>query len=133
MPDVVKYQQETFLPTMKEYHRRLVEYEIGNVEQEVLKEPENCVKPRLVLVAHDESTSQANDGLKAGWVLDGEQPLKKKGPGRGLHQSDVTCLTFGWMKEASQTLEYGKNYEGYWNGELFCKQVISNLMFKGRL
>ena len=74
-----------------------------------------------------------NDGPKAGWVLDGEQPLKKKGPGRGLHQSDVICLTFGWMKEASQTLEYRKNYEGYWNGKLFCKQVISNLMFEGRL
>jgi hypothetical protein len=132
-PDVVEYRQETFLPAMKEYRHRLVEYEVGNVEQEVLKEPENCVERRLVLVAHDESTSQANDGPKAGWVLDGEQPLKKKGPGRGLHQSDVICSTFGWMKEASQTLEYGKNYEGYWNGELFCKQVISNLMFKGRL
>ena len=56
-PDVVEYQQETFLPAMKEYRRRLVEYEIGNVEQEVLKEPENCVERRLVLVAHDESTS----------------------------------------------------------------------------
>ena len=29
----------------------------------VIKEPENCVERRLVLVAHDESTSQANDGL----------------------------------------------------------------------
>ena len=29
----------------------------------------------------------------------------------------------GWLKNASQTLEYGKNYDGYWNGELFVKQV----------
>jgi len=29
----------------------------------------------------------------------------------------------GWLKNASQTLEYGKNYEGYWTGEMFVKQV----------
>jgi hypothetical protein len=27
------------------------------------------------------------------------------------------------LPEASQTLEYGKNYDGYWNGKLFVKQV----------
>jgi hypothetical protein len=73
----------------------LIEYEVGNVEQEVLKKPRNYVEQRLVLVAHDESTSQANDRPKASWVLDSEQPLKKKGPGQGLHQSDVICSTFG--------------------------------------
>jgi hypothetical protein len=42
-----------------------------------------CICERkLVLVAHDESTCQANDGPKAGWVMEGEQPLKKKGVGR---------------------------------------------------
>ena len=57
-------------------------------------------------------TTQANDGVKKSWVLSGEQPL-----------TDVVCATFGWLEEASQSLEYGKNYEGYWNGELFVKQV----------
>ena len=57
------------------------------------------------------------------WVLEGEQPLKHKGPGHGLHESAVICSTFGWMKEASVTMGYGKNYEGYWTGELFVKQV----------
>ena len=74
-------------------------------------------------MAHDEATMQANDGDKEGWVLDGEQPLKKKGARRGHHQSDVTCSTYGWLKGASVTMEYGKNYEGYWTGELFVKQV----------
>jgi hypothetical protein len=32
------------------------------------------------------------------------------------------------LREASQTLEYGKNYDGYWNGELFVKQVWSGSM-----
>jgi hypothetical protein len=76
-----------------------------------------------VLVAQDEMTPQANDRKKKSWVLDGEQPLKKKGVSHGIHQSDVICSTFGWLKDASQGLEYGKNYEGYWTGELFVKQV----------
>ena len=83
---------------------------------------------KLVLVAHDEMTAQAHDSNKKEWVLNGEFWMKKKGVGRGLHQSDVICSTvglaqLGWLQDASQTLEYGKNYDGYWNGELFNKQV----------
>ncbi|KIL57128.1 hypothetical protein M378DRAFT_1031360 [Amanita muscaria Koide BX008] len=83
---------------------------------------------KLVLVAHDEMTAQANDGKTMSWVWQGEQPLKKKGVGRGLHQSDVICSTVGWLKDASQTLEYGKNYDGYWNGELFVKQLTERII-----
>ena len=100
-----------------------MEYQVGQVDIEVEKSLTNG-EQKLVLLAHDESTCQANDGPKAGWVMEGEQPLKKKGQGRGLHQSDVICSTFGWLCEASQTLEYGKNYDGYWTGELFVKQVM---------
>ena len=55
--------------------------------------------------------------------MEGEHALKKKGVGWGIHQSDVICSTMGWLEEASQSLEYGKNYDGYWTGELFVKQV----------
>ncbi|KZT08516.1 uncharacterized protein LAESUDRAFT_736015 [Laetiporus sulphureus 93-53] len=65
----------------------------------------------------------ANDGKARSWLPKGEQPLKKKGVGCGMHQSDVICSTFEWLEEASQSLEYGKDYEGYWNGEKFVKQV----------
>ena len=74
-------------------------------------------------MAHEESTTQANDSQGKTWVLDGEHAIKKKGLGRGLHQSDCICLTIGWLKNGSQTLEYGKNYDGYWTGELFVKQA----------
>ncbi|KAF9489276.1 hypothetical protein BDN71DRAFT_1530069, partial [Pleurotus eryngii] len=64
---------------------------------------------------------------KKGLYFDGHEqpdyPLRKKGAGRGIHQSDILCSTFGWIEEASQTLEYGKNYDGYWTEELFVKQV----------
>jgi hypothetical protein len=122
-PDVVEYRQRVFIPQIKEHRRRIVEYVVGDVAREVVKPVENFVERRLVLVSHDESTTQANDGKGKSWVHENEHPLKKKGLGRGIHQSDVICSTIGWLKLASQSLEYGKNYEGYWNGELFVKQV----------
>ena len=122
-PDVVAMRQNEFIPQMEVYRPRLVEYQPDNLNEEVVKIPTNFVERRLVLVPQDEMTAQANDGVKKSWVLEGEQPLKKKGAGRGIHQSDVICATHGWMKEASQSLQYGKNYDGYWNGELFVKQV----------
>ena len=127
-PDVLDYRQKHFLPAMQQYRLRMVEYKIGEVETELIKQLQPGER-RIVLVAHDEATMQANDGDKEGWVLDGEQPLKKKGAGRGLHQSDVICSTYGWLKGASVTMEYGKNYDGYWTGELFVKQV-SELMLR---
>ena len=33
------------------------------------------------------------------------------------------------LKDASQILEYGKNYKGYWMGELFVKQATFILPF----
>ena len=62
--DVVKDCQERFLPAMAEYRGRLVEYKMGCLTEEVMKSIPIGVQ-RLVLVAHDKSTSTANDGLKA--------------------------------------------------------------------
>ena len=69
---------------------------------------ENYVKGRLVLVSHDESTTQANDGKKKSWVHKNEHVLKKKGVGHGIHQSNVIYSMVGWVKAASQSLKYGK-------------------------
>jgi hypothetical protein len=74
-------------------------------------------------VAHNEMTAQSNDAKVKSWVFQNQHALQKKGVGRGLHQSDVICSTVGWLKEVSQTLEYGKNYDGYWTGEIFVNQV----------
>jgi len=125
----VEYRQNVFLPQMAEYERQLVKFAVRDVERQ---EELNLLpgEAPIVLVAHDEMTAQANDGQKVSWLLDGEQPLKKKGVGRGLHQSDIVCSTVGWLKEASVTLEYSKNYDGYWTGELFVKQVCTQFCFK---
>ena len=128
-PDVVEYRQNVFIPTLTSLQWRLVEFEVGNVEKEVVKKDGvNYVERQLVMLFQDKSTMQANDGQKRSWIPEGEQPLRKKGAGHGIHHSDVICSTFGWLKDASQTLEYGKNYDGYWNGELFIKQVHIQLL-----
>ena len=122
-PDVVEYRQDHFLPAMKQYESRLVRYVVGNVDQELLIPHENFVERRLVLLAQDEMTAQANDTTSKTWVFEDQHRLRKKGVGRGLHKSDTLCSTVGWLEEGTQTLEYGKNYEGYWTGEPFVKQV----------
>lgn len=122
-PDVVEYWQNMFLPEMAEYRHRLVEYVVGNVDEEVIKLLPPGIR-KLVLMAHDEATMQANDGEKAGWGPKDEQPLLKKGVGRGSHRSDVICSTFGHLEDAGQQLEYRRNYDGYWTGELFVKQAF---------
>ncbi|KAF8240871.1 hypothetical protein L208DRAFT_1495753, partial [Tricholoma matsutake] len=43
-------------------------------------------------------------------------------------QSDVICSTVGWLRDASQSLEYGKNYDGYWTGELFVKHLWEKII-----
>ncbi|KAF8523730.1 hypothetical protein BU17DRAFT_74918 [Hysterangium stoloniferum] len=57
-----------------------------------------------------------------------EHALKKKGVGWGIHVSGVICATKGYLNDAEQTMEYGKNYEGYWTGELFVKQLHEKII-----
>ena len=51
-----------------------------------------------ILVTHDETTFQSNDGLKSGWMPNGEQPLHKKGQGRSIHISDFLTDIIGRLK-----------------------------------
>jgi hypothetical protein len=127
-PDVVEYRQNVFLPAMKEYEPRLVRYVIGDVEKELFVPPYNYVECRLVLTPHDEMTAQSNDMNDKEWVFDNEFKLWKKGVGRGIHWSDVICSTCGHLTVAGESMDYGKNYDGYWNGERFCTQVGMNIM-----
>ncbi|KAJ6505240.1 hypothetical protein C8R45DRAFT_817655 [Mycena sanguinolenta] len=59
---------------------------------------------------------------------DGEQPLRKKGVGRGLHRSDVLCSTVDYITDAGEELEYGKSYEGYWDGTKFMVQLKNKII-----
>lgn len=103
----MEYHQNSFVPWLKEYQCHLVQYVVGSVAKEKESPVANYVERCLVLVSHNESTTQANDGKKMSWVHKKEHTLKKKGVGCGIHQSNVIYLTVGWLKEASQSLEYG--------------------------
>ncbi|OAX30732.1 hypothetical protein K503DRAFT_818498 [Rhizopogon vinicolor AM-OR11-026] len=51
-----------------------------------------------------------------------------KGVGCGIHRSDVICSIVGYMVDAGESLEYGKNHDGYWNGEMFVKQLQEKII-----
>lgn len=98
-------------------------YVVGDVDQELIIPCENYVERRLALLMQDKMMAQANDITSKMWVFEDQHRLQKKNVGHGLHQSDTLCSMVGWLDKGTQTLEYGKNYEGYWTGELFVKQV----------
>lgn len=93
---MVQYRQTKLIPQMRQYEHHLVKFEVGKVtnQLDVMSNLGPNERP-LVLVAQDEMTAQCNDGQSWSWIWKGEQPLKKKGAGRGLHQSDVVTSTVG--------------------------------------
>ena len=143
--DVVKYRNEVFLKTFQEARRRFILFkEDGSWENPSGLRPGE--KP-LVLVTHDESTFNANDGKHRLWIKDGEQPLRPKGKGKGIMVSgfltpggilsvpdnvpDAELLTNPtWpqddkgkpYREALEYLEYGK--DNYWTGEKMVEQTM---------
>ena len=88
-----------------------------------LKSTHQTLWNNAVLCAHDKMTAQANDSQVKSWVFEDQHSLQKKRAGWRIHQHDVICFTDGWLKDASQSLEYSKNYDRYWTWELFIKQV----------
>ena len=105
-PDhVLNYHQKLFLSAMQQYQSWMVEYKIGEVKTELIKQLWPG-KRRIVLIAHGGSMIQANDGKKEGWVLEGECPSKKKDARRGLHQSNVICLTYSMGGLRVQVLQW---------------------------
>src|SRR6266496_4602878 len=88
-----------------------------------------------VLVTHDETTFQSNDGLRSGWRPKNEQPLRKKGQGWSIHVSDFLTETIGRLKlneddidgtipnEARVIINPEKNFDGWWNVDQLIDQV----------
>ncbi|RPA78671.1 hypothetical protein BJ508DRAFT_349096 [Ascobolus immersus RN42] len=81
-PDVIEYRQQVFLPEWKTHSRRFVLFNEDGT-WEFPKGLQVGEKP-LVLVTHDESTFNANDGKRRVWVKDGKMPLRQKSRGKGI-------------------------------------------------
>ena len=141
--DVVLYHNEVFLPRWKLLQRRMVIFQEDDNGTVTWSAPPTLLpgeKP-LVLVTHDESTFNANDGKRQGWMKKGEQPLRQKGKGRGImvsgfltpggrlrvpdsilnHELERNPMWVkrpdgnGPMRDSMWLHEYGK--DNYWNGE----------------
>ena len=149
-PDVVEYRQKVFLPRWREFKRRMVVFdEDGHWRAPATLRPGEKL---LVLVTHDESTFNANDGKRRLWIAGDKQPLRPKSRGKGIMVSGF--LTPGgvlrvpdnipdsellanpmWplhptsklrcpkpVREALEYLEYGKS--NYWTSEKMVEQTL---------
>ncbi|KAG1726480.1 hypothetical protein EDB19DRAFT_1897638 [Suillus lakei] len=87
-----------------------------------------CIHMKVARGVSLSTASQANNDADKTWVCGDEHRLKKKGVGWGIQQSDVICSTVGYLTEASESLEYGKNHVGYWTGEHFIKQLHEKII-----
>ncbi|KAJ7205486.1 hypothetical protein GGX14DRAFT_367159 [Mycena pura] len=122
--------------TAKKYRGHLTTTEMP---RGLLKHIEDVVLPQLQQKKTGKGFSlatmrRAHDGKRWSWVLNGEQPLLKKGAGQGHHTSQWINSVDGHMVEAGEGMDYGKNHEGWWNGEKFVEQIKSKFLptFKAR-
>ena len=87
--DVKNYRNNVFLPKWRELTERFVQFE----ENGAWKKPNlpEVVSP-LVLVTHDESTFNANDGRRKAWMEKNKQPIRPKGQAKGIMVSGKLCI-----------------------------------------
>ena len=80
-----------------------------------------------VWITHDETIFYTNKDPRASWGLEGEQPLRKKGQGQGVHISDFLTEIIGPLKddfgEARVTMVLGANCDGYWDSNKLVDQI----------
>ena len=134
--DVVKYRQDVFLPILQGVRSMLAKWDDnGNVvREENLPEGGRWV----VIVTHDESTFNVNDGRRQMWLQDEENPLRPKGNGKGImvsefltprgrlkipeSVSDDQLEALRLRRFATEIFEYGA--EKYWNSEMLAEQTL---------
>jgi len=83
---VVRYRQEVFLPEIQ----RLLDLGLQEWTEngDIIPKEILVGEKRKILVTHDESTFNANDGKRQMWIQNDSQPLRKKFKGRGIMVSE---------------------------------------------
>ena len=145
--DVVEFRKK-FLDDMAELSiitlLHISIYSKINKNLEIRIDPELSEFEHLhILVTHDESTFDSNDGRREGWHPRNEQPLKKKSRGRSIHVSEFLTETIGRLKLSNEQIEAygnsipheacviiypGKNQDGWWNLQQLIAQVCLQRM-----
>ena len=150
--DIVAYRQAKFQPALQALENRIVHWELinANGEEELrMVYPSDLlpgVRP-VVLIVHDESTFNANDGRLKIWVKEDNIPLKKNTRGKGIMVSDFLTpggrlrvpdnisnppvTDYGMLDEspkrldsqlAACSIEYGG--DNWWDGDQLVEQVL---------
>jgi hypothetical protein len=126
--DVVEYRKE-FLDRMLVFDRLRSKFEGDEMTEIEPRLEANEVKH--VLVVHDESIFNANDGEKVVWLQKDEQILRKKGQGRSIMVSAFLCECHGplyyyegeEMIEVTEIFYPGKGHDGYWTNVDLVNQL----------
>ncbi len=97
-----------------------------------------------VLIVQDETVFHTNEYRRRTWLMQDQQPIRKKGGGRAVHVSDFICETIGRIKiseeqiheqlalpaelrlaafEARKIIHPGKGFDAWWDLKQLIEQV----------
>ncbi|RPA85772.1 hypothetical protein BJ508DRAFT_198382, partial [Ascobolus immersus RN42] len=130
--EVIQYRRE-FLDEMERHKPYLAYYdpESAQVKYPAITKPFSSIQP-IILVTHDESIVNANDGIRQAWHHKESSWIRPKGKGRGIMISDgiPTRVPLGandgdWeiRRDSAEYLEYGK--DNYWDGEKMTDHILN--------
>lgn len=133
--DVVEYRKK-FLNEMEDHLKRMPVYVGDEMETRIMPELTDSIKP-LIIVVHDESCFQSNDGGKTGWFDENHRHIRPKGFGKSLMVSAFLCECHGLLRlsegqkaqhpgvvsDSTEIIKPGSNSEGYWTNADLVKQT----------
>ena len=133
--DVVTYQKK-FLSEMNTFRESHLPAPPPSDERALTPPSDAEFCKRLVLIYHDESIFNTNEGQKWAWTTGEEPIIQPKTKGAGIMISDFIEQHDGYLRlpeyQASHAgvphtarirLEYGAEKDGYWNSESFLANV----------
>ncbi|CAG8648645.1 16006_t:CDS:2, partial [Cetraspora pellucida] len=123
--DVVAYRQ-VFLQKVSEYEQLMSKWYDEDCKIRTYPLLADGEKEHI-WVTHDKSTFHVNDGPRAMWGSEKEQPLRKKEIGLGIHVSDFLTEMIGPLRddleEARAMIVLGSHHDGYWDAKKLIIQV----------
>ncbi|KAF9007327.1 hypothetical protein BDZ89DRAFT_1231838 [Hymenopellis radicata] len=132
-PDVVKYRDEEFLPTMAKYERRMTQYELRDGVLVAVPPTLAPGEKEIIAQFHDESSFHANEYMSSAWLTHGQQKLQKKTRGRLIHVSDFVNEATGRLvvrndageviEDARKVIYPGSKGDPWWEVEQLLVQV----------
>ncbi|KAG2206290.1 hypothetical protein INT47_007304 [Mucor saturninus] len=128
--DVVAY-RDIWSRRMMEYMEKMDFYS-GENEENILEPTLEDGDKKLVFVTQDESTFYADDSKNDLWLEDGENHIRKKGPGSSIMISEFQCPCHGTMKIANWSsrtkFKAGDSREGWWTYQHMVEQLEENVI-----